>query len=132
MGCSCAEAAGATSCCTPAPCVASAVGIELAERQPLGGCTAGKDLCDTDIVELFGDSDSDKSGAGVGEDGKSMDGSQMKQWGGSGIVEVEWGGAEAEADAEATLLRLSRCSILGLSYTLGTVPAVPPISHTTL
>ncbi len=112
VGCSCAEASGAATCCTPAPCVAVAVAIDLDERQTFGSCSARKDLCATDTVELFGDSDSDKSGAGVDEDGEFKDGSQMEQVGASENAEVEWGGAEAEAETEATLARLSRCLIM--------------------
>ncbi len=130
VGCSCAEAAGATSCCTPAPCVAAAVAIELAGRQPFGGCNAFKDLCDTDIVELFGDSDSENLATGLDEDIECKDGSQMEQGGLSenDSEEVEWGEAEEEAETEATLVLLSRCSIPRLPFTQGTCSAVPRIS----
>ncbi len=119
MGCSCAQAAGAASCCAPAPCVALAFAIELSVRQPSNTFSSCEDFHDdSEDMDLFGDSDYlDKSGADAsGYVDKCNIASQIELGGGErDYEEVEWGGAEAEVETEAALYRLSRCSSLVLS-----------------
>jgi hypothetical protein len=88
--------------------VALAFSIELAARQPFG-CSADKDLCHTDLVESFGDSDySDKAVEGAGDSAVAcvVDKGDCRRQ--IENAEVEWGGAEAEAETEAILFRLKR------------------------